>query len=231
MRSSHILCKVHDLTSAVKRWENAGFTVQLGNAPEKAINALIWFEDGPFIELIDVKGAQPPASFRAIMKVISPNGMIRRFENWQAAPEGWCEFALETHDLDVGPDVKRLRKQGMKIFGPVKNKRTPPNTKVMITTQTAFPHETALPILMGAYHPDRRPTRTVHANGATSVSNVTVRVPPEHHDKWASLVDDGDPWLTIERGPSKIESVMLAGLKDAPAPKSINDALILSTRS
>ncbi|MEM7016005.1 MAG: VOC family protein [Pseudomonadota bacterium] len=225
MRSSHILCKVNNLEQAIKNWSDLGFTVQVGDAPDKAINALIWFETGPFIELIDVKGAQPPTVFRWLMKMISPNGMVRRFENWQKAPEGWCEFSLETHEGSVRPLVDTFKKTGIKIFGPVTNKRTPPDSP-MITTQTAFPHITALPILMGAYRPDPRPTEITHPNGATAVCNVTVGVPDEYRQQWSVVADEDDPWLTLVSGHPGVQSVTLAGLQREIDPKLANGAVI-----
>ncbi len=225
MRSSHILCKVHDLDAAVKGWEDLGFTVQLGDAPGKAINALIWFENGPFIELIDMKKAQPPAIFRWLMKIVSPRGMLRRFDAWRAAPEGWCDFAIETHEGSVTPEVKRLREMGMKIFGPVKNQRTPPDS-VSITTQTAFPHNPALPILMGAYQPDPRPQTITHENGATAVASVTVSVPDECRADWSLALDDNDPWLTLVSGPPAVKSVTLEGLARRIDSAAANQAII-----
>lgn len=225
MRSSHILCKVHDLQSAVKAWEALGFTVQLGDAPGKALNALIWFETGPFIELIDMEKAQPPAILRWLMKVVFPGGMMRRFDAWRAAPEGWCDFALETHEGSVTPEVKRLRDQGMKVFGPVKNQRTPADSET-ITTQTAFPYDPALPFLMGAYRPDPRPKSIGHKNGATAVSSVTFALPDESRAALMSIIDNDDPWLKLVAGPAGVRSIALQGLSRPIDPNAANLAII-----
>ncbi len=225
MRSSHILCKVHDLPSAVRKWEDQGFVVQLGDAPDKAMNALVWFEGGPFIELIDVRRAQPPWLFRMLMGLVSPDGVVRRLQRWLDSPEGWCEFSLETHDTDVAPGVKKLRANGTKIFGPVRNKRTPVDS-VTITTQTAFPHETSLPILMGAYRPNPRPKQITHPNGVTSVAHIAVRTPQDTLGTWHEMLDVNDPWLALEVGEPAVRCVSLSGLSQSIPPELINGAVV-----
>lgn len=213
MKSSHILCKVNDLAKAVSDYEKLGFTVQWGDTPEKAINALIWFEKGPFIELILAAAARPPALMDWVLSRFAPNGIIKRFNGWRDQPEGWCEIALETHDTDVAPKVKALCSLGMKIAGPYSNTRTPPGGTT-IRTQTAFPHNTQLPILMGVYRPNPRPKRITHSNGATGVHTITVGIDDHNREAWAKLVDKNDPWLELVTGKIGVQSVSLNGLKN-----------------
>lgn len=226
MKSSHILCKVHDLAQAVDDYETLGFTVQWGDAPDKAINALIWFEQGPFLELILAGEAGPPALMAWALKLFAPKGMIKRFNGWHDQPEGWCEIALETHDTDVEPEVKSLRAQGLKIAGPYTNTRTPPGG-VTIQTQTAFPYEPQLPILMGVYRPNPRPARIIHANGATSVHTITVGIEDRHRAAWAKLLDQDDPWLKLDTGKVGVQSVSLNGLKDELPRELTHGAIIV----
>jgi hypothetical protein len=226
MKSSHILCKVDDLNQAVRDYESLGFTVQWGNAPEKAINALIWFEQGPFIELILASKAGPPALMNWLLKTFAPNGMVKRFTGWRAQLEGWCEIALETHDTDVQPEVDSLRTEGMKIFGPVTNQRTPPGGET-IHTQTAFPHNPRLPILMGVYQPNPRPRRIIHPNGATGVHTITVGVENELRAEWEKLLDRDDPWMKLTGGKPGVHSVSLTGLKEELPLALSHGAIIL----
>lgn len=227
MKSSHILCKVNDLAKAVSDYEKLGFTVQWGDHPEKAINALIWFEKGPFIELILAAGARPPALIDWVLSHFSPKGMIKRFNGWRDQPEGWCEIALETHDTDVAPEVERLCLQDMKIAGPFSNTRTPPGGTT-IRTQTAFPHNTQLPILMGVYRPNPRPKRIVHPNGATKVHTITVGIDDRNRESWAKLLDKDDPWLELVTGKIGVQSVSLKGLKSDLSQKLAHGAVIIS---
>src|SRR5262249_54346468 len=51
LRCSHVLCTVDDIARAVADYTELGFTVEWGSDPRQAHNALIWFAEGPFIEL------------------------------------------------------------------------------------------------------------------------------------------------------------------------------------
>lgn len=224
MFSSHILCKVNDLDQAVSAWRDAGFTTNYGDTPHKSMNAIVWFETGPFIELIDAERAQPPAVIRWLVKIFSKSDWVRRFENWKAADEGWCDFALECEG-SVVPHQKRYRAAGIPVFGPVSKTRTPPDS-ASVRFQTSFPHDFHLPILMGAYRPDPRPKAISHANGATSVASVTISVPDAVRDIFSQLVDEDDQWLNLVSGNGGVESVTLHGLFHDIAPDAINGAII-----
>ena len=56
MRSGHLIYKVKDLQQAVKEWEAKGFIVEYGRR-EKPNNALIYFSQGPYIELLKIWSA------------------------------------------------------------------------------------------------------------------------------------------------------------------------------
>lgn len=223
MYSSHVLCKVDDLRAAVTGWQDAGFTVQLGDTSDKAINALIWFQQGPFLELIHAKRARPPAMFGWVMRHVLRQRWVDRFDAWVDQDEGWCELALETEG-SIRPELERLRDHQIRCFGPVRNRRTPPDS-VTITTQTAFPQLVALPILMGAYQPDPRPSPITHANGATGVRTIRVQVPEERLPLWEHLTDEREHWLRIEPGTAyRVEEVTLEGLRAPIEPARINGA-------
>ncbi|MEM7099582.1 MAG: VOC family protein [Pseudomonadota bacterium] len=225
MFSSHILCKVDDLHSAIELWRKAGFEVQLGNKAEKAINALIWFERGPFIELIDAQGAKPPGWFLGFFKHILKSPWVGRFDRWVDNKPGWCELALETTG-DLKPVLGRLRSSEMKIFGPVPNRRQPPNSPV-IQTQTAFPHCLELPILMGAYKPDPRPAHVQHPNGAIEIDRIEITIPEETAQDWQALLDTTDTWLKIRVGTDyAVNRVTIRGLNRTLDPRSINGAVV-----
>ena len=55
MRSGHLIYKVKDLQEAVTEWEEKGFVVEYGRR-KKTNNALIYFSQGPYIELPENTG-------------------------------------------------------------------------------------------------------------------------------------------------------------------------------
>lgn len=220
LKSSHVLCKTLDLAQSVAHWRSAGFDVQWGAEPATAINALIWFESGPFIELIDVAGAQPPPQYRAQL----PPGMLARFDRWQTAPEGWCDLCLEADD-DITPHLERFKAQDIEAVGPIVGNRTPPDGAT-IRTQTCFPHDPALPFFMGAYVPDARPAHVSHANGATSIAAIDLTAPNDRAQKYATLLGEGDPWLRRRTGEYGVHAISVHGLNQAVATQLQGHAVL-----
>ena len=51
MKISHVLYKVNNLEDTVSQFRNQGFTVEYGKK-DKPYNALIYFEEGPYIESV-----------------------------------------------------------------------------------------------------------------------------------------------------------------------------------
>ncbi|MEM9565445.1 MAG: VOC family protein [Actinomycetota bacterium] len=215
MRASHVLCKVEDLATAVEAYRAAGFVVQWGSDPEISINALIWFERGPFLELIDAAGARPPV----------PVPWIERFDRWRDQPPGWCDVCLET-DSNADPETEAARAAGIEVAGPFENQRTPPDG-VTITTRTSFPNDARLPFFMGAYRPEPRPTSIEHPNGAVAVESIDVGIEPGAMGHWSQLVDADDPWLTVRHDESGVRSVTLRGLAETIPPAAVSGAVLL----
>ncbi|MEM1143323.1 MAG: VOC family protein [Pseudomonadota bacterium] len=218
--SSHVLCKVENLADAVGTWRSAGFEVQWGADPATSINALIWFESGPFIELINARGAQPAAAYRPHL----PSGMIERFERWLAGPEGWCDLCLEAQG-DILPHLDRLKRAGVDAFGPIVGSRTPPGGET-INIQTCFPISATLPFFMGAYVPDARPPTVNHPNGATRISRIRLSIPADCDSAMATLIGSGDGCLEYTHGNYELRSITLNGLARSIAPDLLTGALI-----
>lgn len=234
LKCSHVLCKVEDLAEGVDAWREAGFDVQWGSDPDGAVNALIWFEAGPFIELIDAKRVQPSEDFRPH----APAGMLARFDRWLAAPEGWCDLCLEAED-DISPYLPKFQAAGIEAFGPIVGHRQPPDGE-KIRTQTCFPLDPALPFFMGAYVPDARPRQVVHPNGATSIGAIHLTAPADREHQYRTLLGYGDreaegegegavksdSWAHRSVGDYGIHTVTLAGLSAPIDPASVTQAVL-----
>jgi hypothetical protein len=87
MQISHVLYRVDDLHKAVKSMENAGFIVEYGTKPEKAYNAIIWFEEGIFIELF--KNSELASWVKCIMKLFGYESILKRIKKWEEIETGW----------------------------------------------------------------------------------------------------------------------------------------------
>ncbi len=62
MEISHILYKVDNLKVGTKLFEDRGFKVEYGS-PKNPLNALVYFNDGSYIEIIQNMGFTEPLAF------------------------------------------------------------------------------------------------------------------------------------------------------------------------
>ncbi len=167
MKLSHILYKVDDLHQAVKDFQEMGFTVEYGAKPDKAFNALIWFEQGPFIELFY---AEPHRIINFIVKILGLKGIVSRFKLFQYSNYGWTDYSLENDRIELQEEALQLKKLGYK-FSKIPGFRTNIHgTK--LKWKLLFPVDTTFPFFMSAYRPNPRPKIIKHPNGAKEVKQV-----------------------------------------------------------
>ncbi|MBY9080393.1 VOC family protein [Paenibacillus sp. HN-1] len=224
LKCSHILCRVDNVADVVRNYEALGFTVQWGSAPKRALNAFIWFEEGPFIELFQIP--------KSLTFFIPPLGLLfgraagRRWAYWAKVQEGWCDVALEPDDSatvhgDAG-SVGRveqlaairqsLRRSGLKTSRLIHGSRTrPDNVKVSYSLFATEP--LGLPFVVSLYDPPQRPEKIRHSNGATGIEWVRMGIAAEHRSAMRLLVEE-DRWLRLVNAPqTKVLEVGLAGLQ------------------
>jgi hypothetical protein len=223
LKCSHILCRVNHISETVRDYEALGFTIQWGSAPKKALNAFIWFEEGPFIEFVQIP--------KHLTFLIPPLGWIfgrsaaKRWTHWSASSEGWCDVALEPKSyandnaLDSGIDRVRKLKEikqavhqaGIATSRVIHGRRTRPDgNQVRYSLFTTDP--LGLPFVVSTYDPPQRPKSIVHPNGATGIKWVKMGAVDEQRHDLETLVQ-GDSWLNIiPSTQTKVLEVCLAGL-------------------
>lgn len=208
MRCSHLLHRVDDLHRAVASFEEAGFTVLYGRRRDRSANALIWFETGPFIELITMPRLGKPVLW-LVRAYVGRSGPAR-VQRWADRGRQWVDLAVEADDETLAAERDRLRAEAVAVSRVISmSRRTPEGVK--LRWQLIAPDDPSLPFAMSAYRPPARPSRIVHGNGATGVSAVHVGVPESSRAAWNAIVDADDPWLHVESGDG-IRLVELAGL-------------------
>lgn len=167
---SHVLYRVADLHDAVKKLRQAGFIVEYGTQPEKAYNAMIWFDKGVFIEIYQ----HPELSVvvKWLMKIIGYKTIVQRMDKWQTIENNWCEWSLESTmtDLQILKDFFRREKIPFKSH---KTKRKTNDGK-MLFWHLLVPDDIQFPFLMSAYTPNPRPVKTIHPNGVTGINSLIV---------------------------------------------------------
>ncbi|MEM9563311.1 MAG: VOC family protein [Actinomycetota bacterium] len=220
LRLSHVLHRVTDLHRAVDEAEAAGFVVHWGSDPDRAHNALVWFETGPFLEFF-----APPrfdeASVEQFEAVAGP-GAILRARRWAGVDDGWCDYAVETDAPDLDAVVARCQASEVDLGPAFEPSRTLPGGDT-VTWHLSFPHDGDLPFVMSAYSTRQRPQTISHPNGATEVTSITIAHPdPDSHRRrlarYAGLPTLPDVVVEQGGGPgAAITSVSAAGLTQ-PVP-------------
>ncbi|GIQ70291.1 hypothetical protein DUZ99_06035 [Xylanibacillus composti] len=231
LKCSHILCRVNNIAEVVRDLEAEGFSVEWGSAPERSLNALLWFEEGPFIEFFQIP--------KPLTVLIPPLGLVygrvagKRWAYWSRSPQGWCDVALEPDERE-GAGAKRIQdlkavksavnRAGISTSRLIHGRRTRPDgLKVNYSLFATEP--LGLPFVVSAYDPPQRPDRIEHPNGASRVEWVKMGVAEEHLPSFQTLVN-GDRWLKVVPSPQTgVLEVCLSGLTHTPDPGRLHGAV------
>jgi hypothetical protein len=244
-RFDHAVVIVPSLAAAVGRYAGAGFTVTLGGRHDAipTENALIAFADGSYLELMAVRDeearaslAQLAASGRWESHLRGASAIGRRFLPRLVGAPGVGDFAV------CGVGLERFagaaRRRGFAMTGPMPLARQQPDgTRLEMTL--LLPAANHLPFLIEdrtprAWRVPETALATTHANGATGVAGVTVRVEdvPATALELASLFDGaprvdaegrtrfalaGIELSVIEGEPSQACEIAVAGAGPLPA--------------
>ncbi len=170
MQLSHVLYRVKDLVAAVEKLRDAGFVVEYGTSPQKAYNALIWFEEGVFVEIYSNSGL--PNWVKWLMKILGYQPVLDRMNKWAQTEEGWCEWSLETTANQLTAQKEWFKEWNIP-FKFHKTKRKDIKGQIL-RWELLMPHAIDFPFLMSAYVPNPRPQKINHPNGNTGVSKLLV---------------------------------------------------------
>lgn len=186
MRSGHLIYKVKDLQEAVKEWEAKGFVVEYGRR-EKTNNALIYFSQGPYIELLENTGI--PVIAKIIAKLFGRPKNLERFFYWDECEEGWQGLCIEKDSGDLDEEVKFLAKRCIK--GLLLNNLKRIDTKNReLRYRCFFPHGTSFPFLMIYFSIDPKPQNFTHPNGVKGIKKIVFKIAPAQAKILKVLVQD-----------------------------------------
>jgi Glyoxalase-like domain len=194
LRCSHVLCKVDDVRAAVADFQDLGFTVEWGSAPERAHNALIWFEQGPFIELFELP--RRASLLRWPLSAVFGRAAGERLIRWASGGEGWRDLALEIDDTELAATRSELRSAGVNLSRVIKGRRTRPDGQ-RLRYQFLTPRPARLPFVVSAYDPPQRPAQVRHPNGALGIARVRFGVCEADRPAFDALIGR-DRWLSPE---------------------------------
>ena len=182
----HVLIKTRQLKQAVENFQQLGFTVTYRTDPSKTHNALIYLQDGSFLELFNPKPINlPDQLIRAVFQLLRPlhPAMVNRFLHYLTSQEGLSDYALDSVQPEqTEANVREMTQAGAKLGKTVKKSKTLPDGRKQ-TWWMAIPEEPRLPFLMSAYNPEIACTvqEITHNNGALGIDKLVIDVPDLEH--------------------------------------------------
>ena len=172
-------------------WRDKSFTVEYGRT-KKPINALIYFSEGPYIELLKNGG-------------MSAFARKERFDYWANAPEGWTSLCIEKDPGGLEEEIAYLDTVGIKGTYMKDLKRVDTQNREL-KYKCYFTHDYDMPFLMSYFNIDPKPKNYVHPNGIKGISKVVYRTGRKNADALRYLVKD-DVLKVVEGDNTCIETV------------------------
>ena len=195
---SHVLYKVNNLNKSVNEFIKKGFHVEFGSK-KNPHNALIYFSEGPYIELIE---KAPVSKFsKSLLKLIGKQKLVDRFNNWEKSKPSYFEICLETYSNNFKNEIKILNKYDQKYFI-TSSKRLDPKNR-LLKWELLFPMEINLPFFMTYFNIDPKPKNFVHPNGINKIKKVVYGL----DKKFKNLLEDlcEDDLLFFKEGSGELE--------------------------
>ena len=195
---SHVLYKVNNLNKSVNEFIKKGFHVEFGSK-KNPHNALIYFSEGPYIELIE---KAPVSKFsKSLLKLIGKQKLVDRFNNWEKSKPSYFEICLETYSNNFKNEIKILNKYDQKYFI-TSSKRLDPKNR-LLKWKLLFPMEINLPFFMTYFNIDPKPKNFVHPNGISKIKKVVYGL----DKKFKNLLEDlcEDDLLFFKEGSGELE--------------------------
>lgn len=202
MKTSHVLYKVNDLQVAVEHFEAEGFTVEYGKK-KNPYNALIYFSEGPHIELIENTGV--PVFFKGLLRLFFKGKTVDRFNEWDQADEGLIGLCLENYRDELNAEKAILKKYGQKYFA-LSGSRTDTKDR-KLKMKGAFPDDMLIPFLMTYFSIDPKPKHYIHPNGVVGVKSISFGTKQEYIPLINELCDDDRLKLFVGEGVKDLELI------------------------
>ena len=168
MKVSHILYKTNNLEASFKEFEKLGYKVVNGSR-KKPHNALIYFSEGPYIELLE---KAPVSSFlKVILRLLGKGKVVDRFNSWENSTEGFFEICLETNTTNFKKEEKILAKFEEGYF--ITNSKRIDVSNRVLKWKLLFPNQIKIPFLMTQFNINPKPKNFVHPNKIKRIKQIS----------------------------------------------------------
>ncbi len=171
-RLDHILIRVDNLENSVDDFRKAGFRVYFGASPEKAYNAMIYFQDNSFIELVDTSKFPLVLTFLAKIKITNLLGAsYKRVGKYALSKNTFLDYAVYSQDIEG--DYNRIKKEASKLYH---LKRRDVLGRWVKWKLFAL-KDINLPFVMSDYFPCKYPENNAcnHDNATLGIYKVSIR--------------------------------------------------------
>ncbi|MFT9820535.1 VOC family protein [Lysinibacillus sp. NPDC056185] len=231
MKISHIQCRVNNIKKAVSNFEKAGFQVEWGRNPKNSLNAFIWFEQGPFIELFEMKWFMSPISVP--LGIIYGNSMHERWMKWMDQREGFIDFALEGYKEDIAKqdNLQVVRKEinnlGIRTSKVLNGRRKKPTGEIVTYGFFSMsPRE--LPFVVSAYSTPQRPKHIHHSNGSKYIHSMSISCTKDSSEVLNAILKDNVKLNVNVDTVFKIDSITIEGLLEKIDPQLLHGANLMN---
>jgi hypothetical protein len=168
MKVSHVLYKTNNLEASFKEFEKLGYKVVYGSR-KKPHNALIYFSEGPYIELLE---KAPVSSFlKAILRLLGKGKVVDRFNSWENSTEGFFEICLENNTTNFKKEEKILAKFKEGYF--ITNSKRIDASNRVLKWKLLFPNQIKIPFLMTQFNINPKPKNFVHPNKIKRIKQIS----------------------------------------------------------
>ncbi|KOY81125.1 VOC family protein [Lysinibacillus macroides] len=231
LKISHIQCRVTNIKKAVNDFKKAGFQVEWGRNPKNSLNAFIWFEQGPFVELFEMKRFMSPISIP--LGIIYGKSMQERWKKWMVQHEGLIDFALEGYKEEIAKQdnldsVRReINNLGIKTSKVLNGRRKKPTGEI-ITYGFFSLSPIELPFVVSAYSTPQRPKSIHHTNGAKHIHSMSISCTKHTAEVLSTILKD-DVKLHIDVANNfKINNVVIEGLTEKVDAQLLHGASLIN---
>ncbi len=209
MRVTQIVYKVDDLTTAVNKAKKKGYVVEYGRT-KNPYNAFIYFDEGPFIEIMENTGV--PGFINFFFKLFGLRGYMNRFEKWDSAPEGPLGIGIEVEDEKLELIKKELEAEGIAAYK-IPIKRVGIDGKDNIC-YALFPENTDMPFYVTSYKNPAGCHNTEHPNKIKGIDRVDLCLKDKEYEIVENIMRSNDLLDDLGGELLKREGVFLLKMKN-----------------
>lgn len=169
---------------------------------KKPYNALIYFAEGPYLELLHRTGM--PTFAKKIFKFVGKSAFVRRLDTWDNSKEGLIGVALENDRFEVDIEQQILDKANLKYLKGKSGRTDTKDRKLQF--KGIFPDDMEIPVLGSKFNMNVRPPKDyVHPNGIKGIKRVSFGTKEAFVPVITQLCDDEKLKLFIGEGIKDLE--------------------------